>query len=590
MSPRRPHSPLTYNYHSNKPLKTILWLLNKPWWYYVLYLGAFTIKHSPALLMPVATAFVMNCLEQGRYVFTEWWFIGLTLVFLGQHVPLNTLFAYMTSCIHRQLEQRLRGAIARRLQQLSISFHDEAETGRLQSKILRDVDVTAGSAHWIPTAVFMALMTLVFSITTTLIREPQMMLFFLVIVPVAIVLQRGFRKPMKKRSHEYRHGFEAMSAKVTEMVQMIPVTRAHAVERTELDNVDEHLATVRRSGIRLDMIIAFFGGTVWISMTAIRVVCLAFTGYLYYKGRIPIGDILLYTAFFDMMRGAVDGLLHIMPAFTSAAESIRSIGEVLECPDIEANEGKKHVYHVQGRLTFEKVDFSYPSADRPAVSEFSTDIEPGQCVAFVGESGSGKSTLMNLTIGFRRPTGGRILLDGVDMEELDLRTYRQFLAVVPQQTVLLSGTVRENILYGLEGITEARLQDIIEAANVAEFVAQLPEGLDTQIGESGAKLSGGQRQRIAIARALIRDPKIIILDEATSALDVISEALVQQAIDRLVANRTTLIVAHRLSTVRKADRIVVMKDARCIESGPPQELLATGGEFHKLHRLQQMLL
>ncbi|MHC4562420.1 MAG: ABC transporter ATP-binding protein [Planctomycetota bacterium] len=590
--PRRTHSPLEYNYHSHRPLATMLWLLNKPWWYYILFLGVYTVKHSPALLMPMATAFVLNSLKAGRYVFTEWWFIAAALLFLAQHIPMNTLFADMASNVQRQLEMRLRGAIARRLQQLSISFHDDTETGRLQAKMLRDVDVIAGVSYAIPLTVFGAMMTLVFAISTTLARQPKMILFFLVIVPAAVILQRVFRKPMRKRSHEFRNGFEAMSAKVTEMVQMIPVTRAHAVERTELDTVDEHLDTVRRKGRRLDRIMAFFGGSVWISMMTLRVSCLAFTAWLYHRGTpgVDIGDVILYTAFFDMMRGAVEGLLHIMPMFTNGRESIRSIGEVLECPDIEANENKNHVERVEGRLTFEDVSFTYPSIDRPAVEAFNLDIEPGQCVAFVGESGSGKSTLMNLTIGFRRPTEGRILLDGVDMENLDLRTYRQFLAVVPQQTVLLSGSIRENILYGLNGVTDQQLRHIIEAANVAEFTDTMPDKLDTIVGESGAKLSGGQRQRIAVARALIRDPKVIILDEATSALDVISEALVQEAIDRLVADRTTLIVAHRLSTIRKADRIVVMKGGRCIEYGPPQDLLEAEGEFHKLHSLQQMLL
>ena len=592
MSPRRPHSPLVYNYHSHRPMATMLWLLNKPWWFYVLFLGVYTVKHSPALLMPLATNFVINSLEAGRYVFLEWWFMGLAILFLAQHIPMNTLFADMASNVQRQLEMRLRGAIARRLQQLSISFHDDTETGRLQSKMLRDVDIIAGVSYAIPLTVFGALMTLVFAITTTLAKQPWMVLFFLVIVPAAVILQRVFRAPMRKRSHEFRDGFEAMSAKVTEMVQMIPVTRAHAVERTEIDNVDEHLDVVRRKGRRLDRIMAFFGGSVWITMMTLRVFCLAFTAWLYHRGTpgMKIGDPLLYTAFFDMMRGAVEGLLHIMPMFTNGRESVRSIGEVLECPDIEANEHKKRVKRVEGQLTFDNVTFTYPAVDRPAVVNFNLDIEPGQCVAFVGESGSGKSTLMNLTIGFRRPTEGRLLLDGVDMEDLDLRTYRQFLAVVPQQTVLLSGSIRENILYGLTGITDEKLRHIIEAANVAEFTDKLPDKLDTLVGEGGAKLSGGQRQRIAIARALIRDPKIIILDEATSALDVISEALVQEAIDRLVADRTTLIVAHRLSTIRKADRVVVMKDGRCSEAGAPADLLAAGGEFHKLHSLQQMLL
>ena len=590
MSPRRIHSPLAYNYHSHRPLATIFWLLDRPWWFYTLLVTTFVVKHSPALMMPVAMAFILNGLAEGRYVFSEWWFIGAVVIFLAQHIPLNMLYVDMSSSCHRRLERGLRGAIARRLQQLSIAFHDDSETGRLQAKMLRDVDMVSGTAMTLVGTVPHMAVTLVFAITTTLVKQPWMMVFFIVVVPVAALIQKGFRAPMRQRSREFRHGIEAMSARVSTMVQMIPVTRAHAVEGAEINDVDAHFETIHDRGRRLDRIMALFGGSVWITMMTIRVGALAFTGWMYHTGKIEIGDIAMYSAFFEMLLGAVQQFLGMMPAFSQGFESIRSIGEVLECPDIEANEGKQRVGHVDGQLTFENVTFRYGQADRPAVAGLNLDIEPAECVAFVGESGSGKSTLMNLTIGFRRPTAGRILLDGVDMDTLDLRSYRQFLAVVPQQTVLLTGSIRDNILYGLSGVDGYKLRHIIEAANVAEFVDKLPDGMDTLIGEGGAKLSGGQRQRIAVARALIRDPRIIILDEATSALDVISEALVQEAIDHLVADRTTLIVAHRLSTVRKASRIVVLKDGRCIECGPPQELLAAGGEFSKLHNLQQMLL
>ena len=194
---------------------------------------------------------------------------------------------------------------------------------------------------------------------------------------------------------------------------------------------------------------------------------------------------------------------------------------------------------------------------------------------------------MSLVIGFRRPTVGRILLDGTDMRDLDLRQYRRFLAVVPQTTLLFSGSIRENIVYGVETVDDRRLWEILEMANAAEFVSKMSHGLDSKLGELGTRLSGGQRQRISIARALVRNPKVIILDEATSSLDVVSESLIQEAIQRLIKGRTTFIVAHRLSTIRNAERILVLKNGACVESGTHDELMKAKGEFYKYKLLQQ---
>jgi ATP-binding cassette subfamily B protein len=268
-------------------------------------------------------------------------------------------------------------------------------------------------------------------------------------------------------------------------------------------------------------------------------------------------------------------------------ESIRSIGEVLESPDVEKNDGKTAVTAVAGKIDFDHVSFTYPGAEKPSIDDLSLTIHAGECIAVVGHSGSGKSTLMNLIIGFRRPTSGRVLLDGVDMATINFRSFRRFLAVVPQQTVLFSGTVRENITYGLQHVTESRLQEVLTMSNCADFVSKLPKGLDTPIGNHGGKLSGGQRQRIAIARAMLRDPRVIILDEATSALDVESEKKVQEALNRLIAGRTTFIVAHRLSTIRNATRVLVMDAGKIIEQGTHEELLSRDdGAFKKLHALQ----
>jgi ATP-binding cassette subfamily B protein len=267
-------------------------------------------------------------------------------------------------------------------------------------------------------------------------------------------------------------------------------------------------------------------------------------------------------------------------------ESLHSMKEVLQSPDLEQNEGKAPVDTVRGHFKFDQVGFAYPGTEDSSLAEINLEVKPGETIAIIGASGAGKSTLLNMIIGFIRPTEGKIWLDGEDMNDLDLRTYRHYLSVVPQQTVLFAGSVRDNILYGVDDCDETRLRQALVDANAAGFIDALPQGLDTRIGENGAKLSGGQRQRIAIARALIRDPRILILDEATSALDTESERLIQQALEKLMKGRTTFVVAHRLSTIRNADRIVVLEHGRIVEIGNHKELLAKGGAYARYTQVQ----
>jgi ATP-binding cassette subfamily B protein len=295
----------------------------------------------------------------------------------------------------------------------------------------------------------------------------------------------------------------------------------------------------------------------------------------------------MYHTYFGMLIGAVQQFLSVFPALAQGADAVRSLGEVLEAEQLERNEGKPSAPNpLRGEIVFENVSFNYPRGREVALSEISLQIKPGETIAFVGESGAGKSTLVNLAIGFRQPTTGSVKLDGRDLRAMDLRTYRRQIGVVPQTTLLFDGTLRENVTYGLEQVSDATLWKILADANLTEFVRALPQGLDTPLGESGARLSGGQRQRLAIARALVRNPRLVILDEATSALDTESEQLVQSALVRLTQDRATLIVAHRFSTIRHAHRIVVLHGGRIVETGTQAELLAQRGQFFRLAALQ----
>ena len=223
---------------------------------------------------------------------------------------------------------------------------------------------------------------------------------------------------------------------------------------------------------------------------------------------------------------------------------------------------------------------------KEVLKDISLKVNEGEVVSIIGPSGSGKSTILNLAIGFNIADSGQVLLDGNDMKDIDLRTYRKYLAVVPQTSILFSGTLRDNITYGVDNVDEKALNEAVKAANLTDLVESLPDGLDTEVGEHGGKLSGGQRQRVSIARALIRNPRVIVLDEATSALDSISEKLIQEALNNLTKDRTTFIVAHRLSTIKDADKIAVISEGHCVEYGTFDELMELKGEFYRMKKIQ----
>ena len=333
-------------------------------------------------------------------------------------------------------------------------------------------------------------------------------------------------------------------------------------------------------GYRLDVIQSLFGSVGWAIFQVFQVVCLGFTGFLAVRGTVMPGDITLYQSYFATIVSQVSSLMSLIPTIAKGIESVNSIGEVLLEEDIEHNEGKEVIDRVDGEFDFNNVMFRYNDIDRPVLHELNLHVDKGETIALVGESGAGKSTILNLVIGFNQVNQGE------DISRIDLRSYRKHLAVVPQTSILFSGTIRDNITYGIENVSEEQLQAVVKAANLTDLIESLPKGLDTMVGEHGGKLSGGQRQRISIARALIRNPQVIVLDEATSALDSISEKLIQEALNNLTKGRTTFIVAHRLSTIRDADKIAVIADGHCVEYGTFEELMALKGEFYQMKSIQ----
>jgi ATP-binding cassette subfamily B protein len=570
------------------PVRTLARLLTAHRGRLTVAMIAFTIKDSPLWLIPLLTANVIDIVVQHQPLFHLWIDAALLAVVLLQNIPVGTLWAAQSSIVIRQLAVRLRSALTSRLQELSIGFHTRTGPSMLQNKVIRDVENVELMLQQVFASGTSAVLTLAGALTMTAIKVPEFVPLFLLVAPASAALIAMVRRRSRVRNEQFRRRVEQLSARVNEMAHLMPITRAHALEQAALQRVRGSVEEVGAAGQRLDLVNGRLGATSWVTYQVLGAACLIGAGWAAYTKffAVSAGDVVLLSSYFALLTSSVVQLFGLAPILTRGVESIRSIGEVLQAPDIEHNEGKQVVATVGGAVELRGLTFTFDEQDTPALADLDLTVEPGETLAVVGPSGAGKSTLLNLLLGFIRPTEGTILLDGVPMEQIDLRSYRRFLSVVPQESHLFDGTVRENVTYGMTGIDDRTVLAALRDANALEFVERFPEGWDTLLGERGARLSGGQKQRLAIARALVRNPRVLLLDEATSALDSQSEALVQEALERLMAGRTTFVVAHRLSTIRTATRVAVLSRGRLVELGTHNELIAAGGLYAKLYATQ----
>ncbi|WP_337664456.1 ABC transporter ATP-binding protein [Suilimivivens sp.] len=578
----------TFKRNEGNSLKILLSIYKGYYGKLFLSIVFFAIKHSPVWVLPIVTANIINIATErpdnaGMKILVNALFMSF---FMIQNIFTNYLHTWLYAKTVRSVEQELRSSLVRKLQQLSISYHNEMQSGRLQSKIMRDVEQIETLSSQIFISVLSILLNIIVAFGVVIFKSLTVFLFFLATIPVAVLLMVSFKSRIKQYNSDFRKEMEETSVRVMEMVELIPVTRAHALEKQETSKIDHQLSNVAQKGLKLDMIQTYFSSISWVAFQLFQVLCLAFTGYLASRGSISVGEVVMYQTYFSSIVNQVSGIITLLPIISKGLESVNSVGDILLCHDVEDNRNKQKIQELTGDITFDHVAFQYHDAESPVLKNVSFHIRPGETVAFVGGSGAGKTTILNLVIGFIKTTEGRILIDGMDLNTLNLQSYRSHIAVVPQQSILFSGTIRDNITYGMNHISDELMNQVVKAANLEELIASLPEGLDTQITEHGNSLSGGQRQRISIARAFVRNPRILILDEATSALDTISEKKIQEAIHNLVQNRTTLIVAHRLSTIRDADRIAVVGNGGIKEFGTYEELMALKGEFYRLKNLQ----
>lgn len=548
------------------------------------------IKTSPIWIVPILTSAVIDEVASGSVNVNRLIIYAIIMfVSIVQNVPTHMIFARITDGVLRTTGAGVRDTVVRKLQRLSITYHREIESGKLQSKFMRDTESVDQYLRMLFYSFIPAIFSLIINTGITLYKSPIVALFFVLVVPANVVLVRLFGKPIAKNYRNLRHDNENLSAKLTQMLEMIQVTKAHGLENEEIEKLEADIKKVTRSGLAADRAGAYFGSWAWVIAQAFNALCLFFCVIMAING-VPgftAGSIMLYQSLFSQVNGNVQSVINAFPQIASGKEALRSLSEIMDSDDIEDSKGKRSLPWLNGDIEFDRVCYRYPDKNEDMIKDFCLSVKSGECVAVVGASGSGKSTVMNMIIGFLKPTGGELKIDGQNICDLDLSAYRAYLSVVPQNSVLFEGTIAENITYGLKHFSNEALQSAVERANVNEFVKDLPDGLNTNVGEHGGKLSGGQKQRIAIARALIRDPRVLILDEATSALDNVSEYHVQKAIESVIEGRTTFIVAHRLSTIRHANRIVCMDNGKIVEIGTYEELMALKGKFYELKKLSE---
>ncbi|MBR1642622.1 MAG: ABC transporter ATP-binding protein [Butyrivibrio sp.] len=574
----------SYEKHKGNPLMILVGLYKGMYSNFFWSTFFYIIKHSPVWVLPIVTAGIINSVTRAdpnvyRVIALD---AALMVFLLILNVPMNQLHIHFRSKAVRKVEAGLRSALVHKIQVMSIPHQKELLSGRLQSKIIRDVESVETLSDQLFVSLINIFINVIVALSVTISKSIIVFLFFLFTVPIAAVLVVSFKKPIKKHNQKFRKEMEETSAKVMEMVQLVPVTRAHGLENEEINRMDTQVDLIAQAGYSLDIIQGQFGAVSWAIFQIAQVLCLTFTAVLSVTGKVQVGDVVLYQSYFTTIVGQVSSLLTLLPIISKGLESVTSIGEILQSPYVEETEGKADIGVLKGEYDFENAGYAYPDNNEEIISGLSFHVDPGQTVAFVGESGAGKSTIMNLLVGFGMPSSGRVLIDGKDIKDISLQSYRKQLAVVPQNTILFSGSIRDNILYGAGDISEEKLNQVIEEAGLKSVIEKLPNGLETIVGEHGDKLSGGQKQRISIARALIRDPRVILLDEATSALDSISEKEVSYALDNISSKCTTFIVAHRLSTIEKADKIIVIENGTIAEVGSFSELMAKKGIFYRM--------
>ncbi len=538
-------------------------------------------KRAPEWL----TSIVQATFGQGKYAFLN--FTILLVVLIAIVGAISSYFEkYLTTTVGQWVMHDMRRTLYYHIQRLSLSFHDQKRTGDLISRVTSDID---SIQSFITSALLDGLiniLTLVGMISVMFYLNWKFTLMALTVAPVLFIVVFSFTHRIKKASHDVRKKESQVVSLVEEVLSSMRVVKAFAREDYEQKRFEQESIESVETALKARSLKAKLTPIVEIIMAAGTCVVLWYGARLVLSGQISSGVLVVFFLYLGKLYKPMRDLSKLADTYSKAAVGFERIQEVLDTEgQVRDLPHARKAPPLKGGIEFDHVKFGY-NDDQVILNDVSFSIQPGQVAAFVGPTGTGKTTIISLIPRFYDPKAGKVLIDGTDVRRFKQRSLRQQISFVLQETLLFHATIWQNIAYGKP---EASREEIIQAATLAnahEFIEKMPEGYDTMVGERGVTLSGGQRQRIAIARAIIRNSPILILDEPSSGLDAASEELVFDALNRLMENKTSIVIAHRLATIRRADVIFVLKEGKIVEQGNHQELLAQGGLYSELYEIQ----